>query len=386
MKHCMTRCRICVLALFRSKVAGYEITESKNIAFVDFLSRSAFDMFYTIMYGESPCTTDSSIVNPGNIDFVTSSQNAFDLTGQLITNPMEKIFGGEIYRKFKLYMDKTTIFAREKTAGYMSRIMTEDNDDTETPSSEMVVEGSNKCPIAAIKNSFVGRLVNRGVLSSNDILSLGTPMLMAGVDTTAYVMSWLYLNLASNPNVQTRLAQELRTVLNGADVTTVEQIQSLTYLKACIRESHRLTPPTPMMIKTLQEDTDVVIDGVRYDIPAGVRVGLNLRGYPMDSRYVDNPQLFLPERFLPDAVLARKGTLSEIALDHPAFADPFGRGKRRCLGSNLAIAEITILAARLIQDYELCLIDPSAKWKPKQKLMLKADPYPDVKLICRVWS
>lgn len=103
-------------------MAGYEITESKNIAFVDFLSRSAFDMFYAIMYGESPCTTDSSIVNPGNIDFVTSSQNAFDLTGQLIINPMEKIFGGDIYRKFKLYMDKTTIFAREKTAGYMSRI------------------------------------------------------------------------------------------------------------------------------------------------------------------------------------------------------------------------------------------------------------------------
>lgn len=119
-----------------------------------------------------------------------------------------------------------------------------------------------------------------------------------------------------------------------------------------------------------------------------LRVGLNLRGYPMDSQYVDNPQLFLPERFLPDAVLARKGTLSEIALDHPAFADPFGRGKRRCLGLNLAIAEITILAARLIQDYELCIIeDPNnVKWKPKQKLMLKADPYPDVKLVRRIWN
>lgn len=104
----------------------------------------------------------------------------------------------------------------------------------------------------------------------------------------------------------------------------------------------------------------------------------------MDSQYVDNPQLFMSERFLPDAVQARKGTLSEIALDHPAFADPFGRGKRRCLGSNLAIAEITILAARLIQDYELCLVDPNTKWKPKQKLMLKAYPYPDVKLIRRI--
>ncbi len=207
---------------------------------------------------------------------------------------------------------------------------------------------------------------------------------MAGVDTTAYVMSWVFLNLASNIDVQTKLAEELQSVLKGGDLSSVEQMESLPYLKACIRESHRLTPPGPVLMKVLKEDIDVVVDDQAYKVPAGQKISLNLRAYPMDARFVDNPTSYQPERFLPDAIEARKGTASEI-IDHPAFSDPFGRGKRRCLGASIAIAEITALTARLIQDYEISLIDPSDanRWKPKQKLMLKADPYPAMKLVPR---
>mmetsp|Transcript_15153 Transcript_15153/g.17462 ORF Transcript_15153/g.17462 Transcript_15153/m.17462 type:complete len:84 (+) Transcript_15153:1-252(+) len=82
--------------------------------------------------------------------------------------------------------------------------------------------------------------------------------------------------------------------------------------------------------------------------------------------------------------------MSEIALDHPYFNDPFGRGKRRCMGANVAIAEMTALAARLLQDWEIVLVDPSESihsptksWSSKQKLMLIADPYPAMKLMPR---
>jgi cytochrome P450 len=207
---------------------------------------------------------------------------------------------------------------------------------------------------------------------------------MAGVDTTAYVMSWLYLNLASNPSVQTKLANELKSVLNGDDVTTVEQMNSLPYLKACIRESHRLTPSTVMSAKKLEKDVEIVVDNKTYLAAAGTLIGLNLCALPWDSKYVDEPLEYRPERFLSDAIEARKGTPSEI-IDHPAFEDGFGRGKRRCLGANVARAEIIILAARLIQDWEITLADPSQKdeWEPKQYLMLKAEPYPEMKLTPR---
>jgi cytochrome P450 len=171
--------------------------------------------------------------------------------------------------------------------------------------------------------------------------------------------------------------------LNGADLTTKEQMDALPYLKACIRESHRLTPATVVVTKTLEEDIDIVDGTNSYHVPAGKRILLNNRGIPMDPKYVSNPTLYEPERFLPDAIAARKGTPAQI-IDHPSFGEPFGRGKRRCLGANVANAEIMILAARLFQDWEIGLKDGTAEWKASQKLMLKADPYPNMTVIPRV--
>jgi cytochrome P450 len=139
------------------------------------------------------------------------------------------------------------------------------------------------------------------------------------------------------------------------------------------------------MTKRLQEDIDIVVNGRTYRIPAGWRILLNLRAYPMDPRFVYNPTSYSPERFLPGAMRARAGTPAESALDHHAFADPFSRGKRWCLGANLSMAEISVLVARMIQDYKILLVDPKAEWRPKFKLMLKADPYPDMKLTRRAW-
>ena len=374
-----------------SKVAGYEVTESKNIEFVDFISRSAFDLFSCVMYGASPLTVDSTVAKEDDIEFVQVTQKAFDLTGQLLSNPLEKVFGGDIYKDFKVNMDQTFKFGYDKTGRYIEQV------NNEKKNEQVVVEDGNeeasssssssKCPVSAVKKHvpFVERLMNRGKLSIEDIQSSSGPLLMAGVDTTAYVMSWLFLNLALNPDKQTKLAAELKEVLNGDDLTMVDQMNSLPYLMACIRESHRLTPPTPLSAKKLNDDIDVVIDDNKaYHVKAGQRISLNLRAFPMDPHYVDNPTSYQPERFLLEAVQARKGTVSEV-IDHPSFSDPFGRGKRRCLGSNIAIAEIRILAARLIQDYEITLVDPAdaKKWKPKQKLMLKADPYPSMKLTPR---
>lgn len=388
-----------------STVAGYEISGNDNnmdqkVKFVDFISRSAFDMFYSVMYGESPQTTNSAQVKPEDIEFVKASKTAFDLTGVMLTNPLEKIFQTDTFQKFNVNMDKVMEFGNEKAVEFLIRVREEEKKEggkgdgvaATASSSTTMAEGGvdegegSKCPIQSLtnrRNSLLGRLVDKK-LPDDELGTLTGPMLMAGVDTTAYVMSWLYLNLASNPDVQTKLANELKSVLNGADVTTAEQINSLPYLKACIRESHRLTPSSTVSAKKLEKDVDIVVNDKTYRAKAGTQICLNLCALPWDEQYVDNPLEYRPERFMPDAIEARKGTPSEI-IDHPGFDDGFGRGKRRCLGANVAKAEIIILAARLIQDWEVTLADPSQRdnWVPKQYLMLKADPYPDMKLTPR---
>jgi cytochrome P450 len=416
-----------------SIVAGKEVTETKNQHFADFLSHAAFDMFSAVLYGESPETTNTDKATPEDVAFVSATKTAFDITGNLIANPLEKVFGSDLYKDFVVNMDKTVDLAKKRgtekiQAAVTDKALHDENvksleqaaaaasaatttTTTTTDAAENESEsGSSGCPIAAIKKaagsvglkrdkviptdfvnpSFIERLVHRDNLSLDQIAETQTPLLMAGVDTTAYVMSWFYLNMASNPDIQTKLANELKETLNGADVTTVEQMESLTYLKQCFRESHRLTPTAPISIKTIEQDIDVVTNDKAYTIPAGQRISLNLRGLPMDPVYVENPTAFSPERFSQSAIEARRGTPSAVALDHPYMNDPFGRGKRRCLGANVAIAEMMVLAARLLQDWEISLEDPSESflsptktWKSKQKLMLIADPYPNMKLVPR---
>merc|ERR1712224_109816 len=98
-----------------SAVAEREVTQTKNIEFVDFISRSAFDMFSTVMYGSSPQTTDSEVASPQDVEFVLAAQRAFDITGNLITNPMEKFFESDLYQKFVINMDDTYRFGTDRT-------------------------------------------------------------------------------------------------------------------------------------------------------------------------------------------------------------------------------------------------------------------------------
>eukprot|EP00573_Skeletonema_grethae_P000330 CAMPEP_0201688240 /NCGR_PEP_ID=MMETSP0578-20130828/1981_1 /ASSEMBLY_ACC=CAM_ASM_000663 /TAXON_ID=267565 /ORGANISM="Skeletonema grethea, Strain CCMP 1804" /LENGTH=522 /DNA_ID=CAMNT_0048172473 /DNA_START=138 /DNA_END=1706 /DNA_ORIENTATION=- len=368
-----------------SEVATYEVNTEK-VKFEDLIRHSAFDMFYSVMYGNSPQTTNSAIAKPEDIDFVQSAKTAFDLTGFMLTNPLEKVFQTDTFQKFNVNMDKVVEFGNAKAFDYLKQVREESRNVEMAAETEADEGKGSKCPVQALKNgsnNLLGRLFNKGI-ADDELVTLTGPLLMAGVDTTAYVMSWLFLNLASNPDVQSKLANELKSVLNGADVTTAEQMNSLPYLKACIRESHRLTPTSVANSKTLEKDLDIDVDNQTYRAKAGTRIQLNLCAIPWDEQYVDKPLEYRPERFMKDAIEARKGTPSEI-IDHPWFDDGFGRGKRRCLGANVAKAEIIILASRLIQDWEITLANPTQKdnWVPKQYLMLKADPYPDMKLAPR---
>jgi len=395
-----------------SKVAGREVTEEKTLEISDFWSRAAFDMFSAIIYGESPQTTDSRKATAEDIEFVIASKKAFDVTGSLVTDPLQKVFGGDLYKEFVVNIEKTITLSNKRGMENIRSAKETSAKHQAAAAAQAKADGSDSdsssggCPITAIQNkltgrnaniptenlnpSFIERLVSRGELAPDAITELQGPLLMAGVDTTAYAMSWFFLNMASNPEVQTKLAEELSEKLNGADLTTVDQIESLTYLQACYRESHRLTPVAPISAKTLEQDITVVSGGKAYEVSAGQRMSLNLRGMPMDPEFVEDPTSFKPERFSEDAVKARKGTPAALALDHPIMHDPFGKGKRRCIGANVAKAEMFCLAARLLQDYEISLVDPNEavhsptkSWSAKQKLMQLADPYPAMLLTPR---
>ena len=98
-----------------SKVAYREVTQAQTIDFSDFVSRSAFDMFSTVLYGSSPQTTDSTKATHEDLEFVRAAQNAFDITGYLLTNPLEKIFKSDLYQQFVVSMNTTYRFGADRT-------------------------------------------------------------------------------------------------------------------------------------------------------------------------------------------------------------------------------------------------------------------------------
>ena len=72
----------------------------------------------------------------------------------------------------------------------------------------------------------------------------------------------------------------------------------------------------------------------------------------MNPELVDAPEEYRPERWLEDAVEARKGTPSEV-LDHPFMGTPFSQGARKCPGSRVALNEIHVLLSQLVLDYKI---------------------------------
>src|SRR5262249_13757329 len=117
----------------------------------------------------------------------------------------------------------------------------------------------------------IGRRRGHGTVGRTDILSLlmeardehDDPMrdeglldelftlLMAGHETTATSLAWVFWHLLRHPDIVEKLHAELRTVAGG-DGLAPEQVGRLEYLDAVIKESARLTPVATAVIRRLQ--------------------------------------------------------------------------------------------------------------------------------------
>jgi cytochrome P450 len=155
-------------------------------------------------------------------------------------------------------------------------------------------------------------------------------ILIAGHDTTALALAWALVEIVPRPEVVDRLVDELRRVTGGGP-PEAEHLPALEYLDRAIRESLRLRPVAPFVVrKTVQP---FVAGGREY--PTGVV--LCPCSYLVHRREDLYPE---PGRFLPGRFLERKFG------PHEWF--PFGGGNRICLGMPFALYEMKALLATLL--------------------------------------
>lgn len=179
---------------------------------------------------------------------------------------------------------------------------------------------------------------------------------LAGHETTAVALSWVWVLLSRYPMVERKAREELDTVLGGR-TPTLEDLGKLTYLGMVIDEAMRLLPPVYVIQRIALEDD--VLGG--YRIQAGERVAISIYATHHNPRVWENPEGFDPERFHPDRAAGR----------HRFAFLPFGGGGRICIGNNFALMEAKLILALVMQTYRLELL-PEHVVVPRASVTLRA--------------
>ena len=143
-------------------------------------------------------------------------------------------------------------------------------------------------------------------------------LFMAGHETTANTLAWVWYLLSSHPHVEARLHAELDEVLDGRP-PTIDDLPRLAYTDWVVTETLRLMPTVWLLGREAIEPTEVG----GYRVPKGHTLWMSQWVLHRDARNFEAPERFLPERWADG--LARK---------IPRYAYfPFGGGPRICIGT-----------------------------------------------------
>ncbi|XP_058535706.1 1,25-dihydroxyvitamin D(3) 24-hydroxylase, mitochondrial isoform X1 [Ochotona princeps] len=189
---------------------------------------------------------------------------------------------------------------------------------------------------------FLCDIYHHGQLSKKELYAAVTELQLAAVETTANSLLWALYNLSRNPQVQQKLLQEIQNVLPDCRVPRAEDLRNMSYLKACLKESMRLTPSVPFTTRTLDKDT---ILG-EYAFPKGTVLMLNTQVLGCSEDNFEESHQFRPERWLQD----RKKM-------NPFAHLPFGVGKRMCIGRRLAELQLHLALCWIIRKYAVVATD-----------------------------
>ncbi|KAI3404461.2 NUP192 [Candida oxycetoniae] len=191
-------------------------------------------------------------------------------------------------------------------------------------------------------------------------------ILVAGRDTTAGLLSFVFFELARNPNVFAKLKEELYNKFGSGkeariDEITFESLKGCEYLKAVLNECLRLYPSVPQNFRIATRTTTLPHGGGKDGLsPILIRKGQNVIysvfALHRDEKYYGkDANEFRPERWF-EPETRKLGW---------AFV-PFNGGPRICLGQQFALTEASYVVTRLIQEFGHLTMDPNTPYPPKK--------------------
>lgn len=180
----------------------------------------------------------------------------------------------------------------------------------------------------------------------------------AGSDTTAVALTHVLYYLLKNPDKLDRLRRELDMVLDTATVVpTYTSVRNIAYLRACLDEALRLSPPVSFGLQRKTLAGGASING--QWIPGGTLVSVPAYTAHRDSTVFPDAERYLPERWLDDCAKAVQ-----------KYFIPFSMGSRGCIGRNISYLEQHVLLATLVRRYDFALPHPDweLQWEERFNL------------------
>lgn len=181
--------------------------------------------------------------------------------------------------------------------------------------------------------------------------------MVAGHETTANGLSWMWYLLSLNPEARERMLAEVDEVLgDGPGPFSLEQFEALEWTAAVAQEAMRIYPPAWVIPRVAVADDE--IDGHR--IPKGATVIIPIQQIQNDERFWPEPERFDPTRFLPE----------NAKRIHRSAYLPFGGGRRVCIGKSFALLEMTMIAALMSRQFTY-EVSPGHRVEPEATLTLR---------------
>jgi cytochrome P450 family 4 subfamily V len=181
-------------------------------------------------------------------------------------------------------------------------------------------------------------------ISNIEIIDNFMTFFLAGMDTTAHLLSLTTYFLHENPEIKEELLQEIAQYYDKPNVT-IEDIQKMEKTQHVLNETLRMVPGGPMMFMREAVD-DHVLNGIK--VKKGTLINIDLISQNHNPKYFEEPEKYNPSRW--------ENHLQKSKGDGFAFI-PFSAGPRNCIGQHLAQIETKIILSEFLLNFNFKLRD-----------------------------
>ena len=178
--------------------------------------------------------------------------------------------------------------------------------------------------------------------SDAELLDELITLIVAGFETSANTLNWVWYLLASHPDVEEQIIAESRKLIPKVSAVSADTLADMVYTQQVLEETLRLYPPVWLFTRRSCAE-DELHD---FDVPNDTDIYLSPFILHRTAKHWPDPERFDPDRFA-----AANSAKKEL----PYF--PFSLGPRRCLGEYFSFLEMKVHLGLLLPRFRMMCVN-----------------------------